>query len=50
MWGVDPEVDRQVADPLVGSCHPVSLVLDFFLDSVEVHELLALTVQKLPVF
>jgi hypothetical protein len=47
--GVDPEVDGQVADALVGPGDAISLVLDLLADAVKVHELLPLTVQKLPI-
>ena len=47
---VDPEVDGEVADALVGPGHPVSLVLDLLANALKVHKFLALTVEKLPVF
>jgi len=50
MGRVYPEVNGQVADPLVGAGHPISLVFNFLLDGVEVHELLALTVQEFAIF
>lgn len=49
VWGVDPQVDWQVANALVAASHPVSLVLDLLHDGVEVHELLTLAVQKLAI-
>ena len=50
MWGVDPQVNRQVGDALRRACHPVRLVLDLLHDGEEVHELLALAVQELAIF
>ena len=47
--GVDPQVYRQVGDALGGAGHPVSLVLDLLHDGQEVHELLPLAVEELPV-
>ena len=49
MWGVDPQVNRQVGDALRRACHPVRLVLDLLHDGEEVHELLALAVQELAI-
>ena len=49
MWGVDPQVNRQVGDALRRARHPVRLVLDLLHDGEEVHELLALAVQELAI-
>ena len=49
MWRVDPEIDGQVADTLVGPSHAVSLVLDLFADLFKLHELLSFAVQELPI-
>ena len=49
MGRVDPEIDGQVGDALVGPGDPVGLVLDLLHDGVEVLELLPLAVEELPV-
>ena len=49
MGGVNSQVDGQVADALVVACHAVRLVLDLLHDGQEIHELLPLAVEELPV-
>ena len=49
MRRVNPEVDGQVGDALVGAGDAVGLVLDLLHDLVEVGELLALAVQELSI-
>ena len=47
MRRIDPEIDGQIGDALVGAGDAVGLVLDLLHDLVEVGELLALAVQEL---
>ena len=49
MRRVDPQVDGQVGDALVGSGDPVGLVLDLLHDGAELHELFPLAMKELPV-
>ena len=49
MWGVIPQIDRQVRDALRRACYPVRLVLNLLHDGQEVHEFLALAVQELAI-
>jgi hypothetical protein len=49
MWRVHPQVDGEVADPLVFTRHTVCLILYLLNDGEEVHELLPLSMQKLPI-
>ena len=49
MRRVDSQVDRKVADAFVAPSHSVSLVLDFLHNCGELHELLSLGVEELPI-
>ena len=49
MRGVHSQVNRQVADALVGACHAVRLVLYLLHDGEKVHEFLSLCMQELPI-
>ena len=49
MRRIDPEIDGQIGDALVGAGDAVGLVLDLLHDLVEVGELLALAVQELSI-
>ena len=50
MWGVHPQGNGEVADPLVFTCHTVCLIFNLLHDGEEVHELLPLCMQKFPIF
>ena len=50
MWRVNPQVNGQIGDALVGARHSVSLVLDLLLNLEKVGELLALGVEELAIF
>ena len=49
MWGVDPQVNGEVADPLVFTRHTICLIFNLLHDGEEVHELLPLGMQKLSI-
>ena len=49
MRRIDPEIDGQIGDALVGAGDAVGLVLDLLHDLVKVGELLALAVQELSI-
>ena len=49
MWGVHPQVNGEVADPLVFTRNTVCLILYLLHDGKKVHELLPLGMQKFPV-
>ena len=50
MWRVNPQVNGQIGDALVGARHSVSLVLDLLLDGEKVGELLALSMKEFAIF
>ena len=50
MRRVDPEVDGQIGDALVGAGDTIRLVLDLLHDGGKVHELFALAVEELAIF
>jgi hypothetical protein len=49
MWGVHPQVNGQVTDPLVFTRHAVCLIFYLLHNGEKVHEFLSFAVQELPI-